>query len=77
MIVSKNISPERDLYYLGSILIDIFQSKNIKEIDYIELYSSFKEKSDIGANLFLLTLDWLFILGLIKNSDNGKIKRCF
>lgn len=77
MIVSKNISPERDLYYLGSILIDIFQSKNIKEIEYIELYSSFKEKSDIGPNLFLLTLDWLFILGLIKNSDNGKIKRCF
>jgi hypothetical protein len=27
MIIDKNINPERDLYYLGGILIDILENK--------------------------------------------------
>lgn len=77
MIVDKNINPERDLYYLGGVLIDILQRKDIKEIDYMDLYEMAKEAKDISINLYSLTLDWLFILGIVGKSDNGKIKICF
>lgn len=76
MIIDKNINPERDLYYLGGILIDVL-SKNKENIDYIDLYRQFCKEQHITINLFSLTLDWLFILGLVDNGKEGRIKRCF
>ncbi|MCR1023579.1 hypothetical protein NQT66_02090 [Cellulophaga baltica] len=77
MIVDKNTNPERDLYYLGGILIDVIENKNSGEIDYIDLYNLFNQKQEITINLYSLTLDWLFILGLVTKGENGKIKKCF
>lgn len=77
MIIDKNINPERDLYYLGGILIDVLQSNDNKEVDYMDLYSQISLKKDITINLYSLTLDWLFVLGLVAKSKNGKIKICF
>ncbi|WP_417367309.1 ABC-three component system middle component 6 [Flavobacterium beibuense] len=76
MIVDKNINPERDLYYLGAILIQVLEKEN-NEVDYIDLYNQFNKKQDITINLYSLTLDWLFIIGLISKAKNGKIKKCF
>ncbi|MDD2656246.1 MAG: hypothetical protein PHQ18_01605 [Patescibacteria group bacterium] len=77
MIIDKNINPERDLYYLGGILIEVLQNKENKKIDYMDLYTLINNKKEITINLYSLTLDWLFILGLIVKGKNGKIKICF
>lgn len=77
MIINKNINPERDLYYLGGILIDILENKEYKEVDYMDLYTLINNKKEITINLFSLTLDWLFVLGLVAKGENGKIKICF
>jgi hypothetical protein len=77
MIIDKNINPERDLYYLGGILIDVLQNNENKEVDYIDLYTLINIKKNITINLYSLTLDWLFILGLVAKGENGKIKICF
>lgn len=77
MIVDKNINPERDLYYLGGILIDVLSQKKSNDIDYMDLYRLFNQKQEITINLYSLTLDWLFILGLIAKGENGKIQKCF
>ncbi len=77
MIIDKSINPERDLYYLGGVLIDILSNKNVKEIDFMDLYALLKKKHTITINLFSLTLDWLFILGVITKGENGKVKKCF
>lgn len=77
MIVDKNINPERDLYYLGGILIDVLSNKNGQEFDYLELYDLLNQKQTISINLYSLTLDWLFILGAITKGENGKVLKCF
>lgn len=77
MIVDKNINPERDLYYLGGVLINLIENDKNKEVDYIDLYNLMKSEKDISINLFSLTLDWLFILGLVKKGRKGKIGICF
>jgi hypothetical protein len=77
MIIDKNINPERDLYYLGGILIDVIQKKEINEIDYMDFYSLINEQLEITINLYSLTLDWLFIMRLVEKGENGKIKICF
>ena len=77
MIISKNINPEIDFYYLGGKVIEILTSSKNEKYDYFELYAKMNKEQEIGLNLFILVLDWLFILGVIKNSNNGCIERCF
>ena len=77
MIISKDINPERDLYYLGAQIIESIIEKNEEEYDFIELYSQIKLSNNISINLFSLALTWLFTIGAINHSDKGNIIRCF
>lgn len=77
MIIDKNTNPERDLYYMGGFLIEILLKNGNEEVDYLDLYSLVKDQKDITFNLYSLTLDWLYILGVITNGETGKIKTCF
>lgn len=77
MLVERNINPERDLYYLGGVLIEIIRDNENEEFDYLELFEEFKNKYGVSINLFTLTLDWLFMLGIVTKGRKGKIKKCF
>jgi hypothetical protein len=77
MIVNKNINPERDLYYLGGIVIEVLNSYTKNEIDYFDLFLSVNKSNKVSLNLFSLVLDWLFILGVIKKGNKGLIIKCF
>jgi len=77
MIVSKDINPERDFYYLGAKTIEILSSSKDKRLDFFNVFEILKNTEDISINLFILTLDWLFILGVIDNSQKGYIIKCF
>jgi hypothetical protein len=77
MIISKNIHPERDLYYLGAKAIEVMNSSEQDEWDYFDLFSDLNQQQKISINLFSLVLDWLFILNVIQQSNNGRIKKCF
>ena len=50
--------------------------ENNIHIDIFDFFELFQVKEKITMNLFLLILDWLFVLGLIDNK-NGVIKKCF
>lgn len=77
MIVNKNTSPKRDLYYLGGKVIEILDLSNDTEFDYFELYADLNKNHSISINLFSLVLDWLFILGIIKKGNKGLLEKCF
>lgn len=77
MIVSNDIKPDRDLYYLGGKVIEVLLSYEEKEIDYFELFEDVNKKNEISISLFTFVLDWLFIIGLIKNSNNSLLRICF
>lgn len=76
MILGKDINPQKEIYYLGSIVIEVLKSLENKDNDFFLLYQQVNKKEKMSVNLFALTLDWLFILGLI-NNKNGLIHRCF
>ena len=77
MIVNKNINPERDLYYLGAIVIEVLNSYTKNEIDYFDLFLSVNKSNKVSLNLYSLVLDWLFILEVIKKGNKGLIIKCF
>lgn len=77
MIVSRDIKPERDLYFLGSKVIEVLASSKEVEVDFFELFKKVNSEVEITINLYTLTLDWLFIIGIVDNSANGLVKKCF
>jgi len=76
MIIGKDIHPEREIYYLGALVLDILQKSPEKELDFFYIYQKVNESEKISIKLFILTLDWLFILGAIIN-NKGNIKNVF
>ena len=76
MILGKDIRPERKIYYLGSLVIDVLNGYPKKEFDFFDVYRDINERMTISMNSFVLALDWLFILGLIR-FKTGSIEKCF
>lgn len=77
MILSSDIKPDRDLYFLGSKVIEVLIDSNDKKVDYFELFQKVNSEIEISLNLYTLVLDWLFIIGVIKNAENRLIEKCF
>jgi len=76
MIVSKDINPERDVYYLGAKIIEAISSLP-QEVDFFDVYKLINSSEGVSMNLYALTLDWLYIIGIIENSVSGNIRKCF
>lgn len=77
MIVNKDTRPEKKIYYLGGLLIEILGKYPVNsKLDFFDIYSEFNSNKEITINLFSITLDWLFLLDLIK-IENNKIIKCF
>jgi len=79
MIVNKDIHPERKIYYLGALILDAIKQSKAKEIDFFDTYQKVNchSKTKISIMLFTLALDWLYLLGIIKNNNQGRIEKCF
>jgi hypothetical protein len=77
MIVSKDINPIRDTYYLGAKIIEVIENSDVENHDFISIYEVLKYREKISFSLFALTLDWLYIIGAIDKPTNGKIIKCF
>jgi len=74
VIVNQDNHPQRQLYYLGAKTLETLNSKG-GAVDFFDIYQEIKIKEDISIRLFVLTIDWLFLLGAI-TSDKGLIERC-
>ncbi|WP_370452659.1 ABC-three component system middle component 6 [Marinifilum sp. N1E240] len=48
-----------------------------KKFDINQLYKVFSENEKISFVLFSYTLDWLFMLSLVRVNDKGEIVKCF
>ena len=76
MILGKDVHPQRKIYYLGFLILEIFKNSSEKKLDFFDIYQKINEREKVSMKLFTLTLDWLFLLGTIE-SDRGYIKKCF
>jgi len=75
MIINRDTNPERSLYYVGSVVLRELKESSNKELDFLQLYKSLKENIDISMNLFTLSLDWLYLNGIIEMKE-GNIVQC-
>lgn len=77
MVVTSNVSPTKNLYFLGGKILEVILSNPREEYDIILLFNSLKDKISISFVIFTYTLDWLFLIGVIKVNNDGSISKCF
>ena len=74
MLLPDNIHPELSIYYNGAIVLSSLKD-NTRQ-DLLELYRNVREIKNITFPLFLLCLDWLYLIDLAKYNDGGEIELC-
>jgi hypothetical protein len=74
MLVPDNIHPEQTIYYNGSFVLEAIQENRV--MDLLDLYIQTKSKQEMSMPVFLLCLDWLFLLDLVTLNNQGKVELC-
>ena len=73
MLLPDNIHPEDCIYYNGSIVLEIVQQN--KRISLADLFAKVREKKSLSYSMFLLCLDWLFLINAVLVNE-GIVSLC-
>lgn len=74
MLLPDNIHPEHTLYYNGSLVIQELQFSGAQPL--FGLYQKVKEANDMSFPIFLLSLDWLYLIDLAEIDEMGRVLLC-
>jgi hypothetical protein len=74
MLLPDNIHPENSIYYNGAFVIESLK----KETSYqmLDLYQEVKAKRQMSFSIFVLCLDWLYLIEVAKFNSKGEIELC-
>ena len=74
MLPPDNIHPEQSIFFNASfVLRELLLSR---KQDMIDLYQQVTEKKKMTFPIFLLCLDWLFLLSILQTNKDGTIELC-
>jgi hypothetical protein len=74
MLLPDNIHPDNTIYYNGAFVLQVLQAQSCKNI--FELYEIVKQKHNMTFSVFVLCLDWLYLLGVASLNSDGEIELC-
>lgn len=72
-MITIDTDPKANPVYIGSVVLRIFQSNDSMVIEISRLYDLVNSIFELSFDLFLYSLDWLFIIGAIELDGNGEI----
>ncbi|WP_434335274.1 ABC-three component system middle component 6 [Mycoplasma leachii] len=74
MLLPDNIQPKLSVYYNAPLILKTLCQKS--NLDMIDLYASIKTLENMPFNIFLLSLDWLYLTNKIDINDQGVVLLC-
>ena len=74
MLIPDNIHPEQTIYFNGAFVLKAIQEHC--EMDMLDLYIHTTAEREMSMPVFVLCLDWLFLLNLVSLNDCGKVELC-
>lgn len=74
MLLPDNIHPELSIYYNGSIVLAELKKESSQKM--LELYRRVKEINSMSFPIFMLSLDWLYLIDIAKINENGAVELC-
>jgi hypothetical protein len=74
MLLPDNVHPEHSIYYNGSFVLQTIQQHRV--MDLLELYLDTRKKREMSMPVFVLCLDWLFLINQVTLNEQGKVELC-
>lgn len=74
MLLPDNIHPENSIYYNGAFVLQAIQQNPHQKM--IDLYLCSRQLKEMSMPIFVLCLDWLFLLNVATMNDQGKVELC-
>ncbi len=74
MLLPDNIHPEKSIYYNGAFVIKSL--KKGKCYKMLDLFQEVKANMEMSFSVFILCLDWLYLIDVAKLNPKGEIELC-
>ncbi len=74
MLLPDNVHPEHSIYYNGAFVLQSLQNKSNQGI--LDLFQNVRQKHKMNFSLFVLCLDWLFLINAAVLNQKGEIELC-
>lgn len=74
MLIPDNIHPEQTIYYNGAFVLKAMQEHH--SVDMLDLYAQTSILRKMSMPVFVLCLDWLFLLDLLIINSQGEVELC-
>ncbi|RQV96079.1 MAG: hypothetical protein EH224_05070 [Calditrichaeota bacterium] len=74
MLIPDNIHPENTVYYNGAFVLQALQKKDRQNL--LDLYQNVKQERNMSFPIFILCLDWLYLLNAAIINANGIVELC-
>ena len=74
MLLPDNIHPENSIYYNGALVLQSLQNQPTQSL--FGLYQNVRQQRNMTFPVFVLCLDWLFLLNVAVLNNNGEIELC-
>ena len=75
MLLPDNIHPELSIYYNGSLILNELKKRSHQTI--MDLYHTVKKSNEMSFSIFVLSLDWLYLIDAAQITEEGVFKKCF
>ncbi len=75
MLLPDNIHPENSIYFNGALVLEELKKNPIQ--DLLELFENVRLNRKMSFPIFILSLDWLYLIEIAELNQNGEIKLCF
>lgn len=77
MLLPDNINPKYSIYYNGGVILSaLFDSADRKPIEIIDLFGKVKQINNMTFPIFILSLDWLYLINAAKIDSEGGVHLC-
>ena len=74
MLLPDNIHPELSIYYNLYVVLKELKKENKQKL--VNLYQKVKKINNMSFQIFVLSLDWLYLLNVAKIDKNGEVNLC-
>ena len=76
MIVNQDIKPEKQAYYLGSLILSALKENSSKKIQLLDVFEQINKNEKVSYHAFSMAMNWLYLIGAIKLKGKHLIQ-CF
>jgi hypothetical protein len=74
MLLPDNVHPEQSIYYNGAFVLQALREQRV--MDLLDLYMSTQTHREMTMPVFVLCLDWLYLLNLVSLNEQGSVELC-